>query len=380
MNNAEILPATSKAKPKRARGASNVVRKFILDSCSKDQWILPESELADRLGVTRYAVTKALNELCSQGIVRREPGRGTQVIGAAPSSKPAGSNIAFIASELTSVLALGLVSALQRELADLNFRLALRATEHKGSLEIARIHELRDGGFRGAIVTPDNLKQTGAEIASLYESGFPLVVADRPIAGVHVPYVATDHFQGAVAVVSHLISLGHTRIAHVTYAGDWHESHAVWLRHEGYLHALREAGIEADPSLIGYVDVLEGEVSPDTEKLGLSAYIATHRLLAAKEPPTAIFAVNDYLCDGIVKAAMNHGLAVPADLSIAGFDHDAYVSPEGLVLTTYAHPLAEISRALVNSLQQQMSGSATPSLATVIPGRLILGNSTRRIG
>ena len=131
---------------------------------------------------------------------------------------------------------------------------------------------------------------------------------------------------------------------------------------------------------MGYVDVLEGEVSPDTEKLGLSAYIATHRLLAAKEPPTAIFAVNDYLCDGIVKAAMNHGLAVPADLSIAGFDHDAYVSPEGLVLTTYAHPLAEISRALVNSLQQQMSGSATPSLATVIPGRLILGNSTRRIG
>ena len=366
---------------KQNRGKSLAVRQYILDTFSPGDWLPPEHDIAKSLQVTRYAVTRALNDLHSQGQVVREPGRGTKYTGARQSPdrinpQHTAKTYVFISTELSSVLAIGLISALERELGERNCRLALRSTDHKSSLEMTRIGELQTGGFSGAIIVSDNVQQIQNEILRLHEGGFPLVLMDRLQPGLRVPSVATDHFAGAVAVVSHLISLGHKRIAHITFGGVWHESHAVKLRHEGYQFALRSAGIQPEDSLIAYLDLPEGNASPDTQRSELSAYIAMHKLLASQSPPTAVFAVNDFLCEGIVLAATNHGLKIPDQLSLAGFDYDAYIAPNNLSLTTYAHPIKELAHAAAEILLASAAGLRPSVDPVVIPGRLVLGNST----
>jgi LacI family transcriptional regulator len=368
------------ARQKRPRGKSKSVREYILGAFSKGDWLPPETEIATRLGVSRYAVAQALNELHVQGLVVREPGRGTLLVGepelVIPSPVSVAKTVVFICSELSSYLALGLISSLQRDLGDHDCRIALRSSDHRANMEIARIKELRSGGFAGAIIIPDSPDLIHSEILSLHQSGFPIVLMDRPIEGLPVPSVATDHFAGAVEVVSHLISLGHRRIAHITYGGQWHESHAVTLRHKGYLHALQQAGIEPDDSLVSYLDLPPGDSSPDTQHSELSAYIAMHKLLASPARPTAVFAVSDYLCKGIALAATNHGLKIPEQISIAGFDHDVAVWPDHLVLTTYAHPIRELAQAAAAMMSAALNGTPIPAVPVVIPGRLIPGNST----
>jgi DNA-binding LacI/PurR family transcriptional regulator len=351
-----------------------------LETFSKGDWLPPETEIATRLGVSRYAVAQALNELHFQGVVVREPGRGTLLGGVSEVAVQApvsvSKTVVFICSELSSYLALGLISSLQRDLGDRDCRIALRSSDHRANMEIARIKELRSGGFAGAILIPDSPDLIHSEILSLHQSGFPIILMDRPIEGLRVPSVATDHFAGAVEMVSHLISLGHRRIAHITYGGQWHESHAIALRHKGYLHALQQAGIEPDDSLISYLDVPPGDTSPDTQRSELSAYIAMHKLLASAARPTAVFSVNDYLCKGVALAVTNHGLKIPEQISIAGFDHDVAVWPDHLVLTTYAHPIRELAQAAAAMMAAALNGTPIPAEPVVIPGRLMPGNST----
>jgi LacI family transcriptional regulator len=128
--------------------------------------------------------------------------------------------------------------------------------------------------------------------------------------------------------------------------------------------------------LISYLDVPPGDSSPDTQRSELSAYIAMHKLLASAARPTAVFVANDYLCKGVALAATNHGLKIPEQISIAGFDHDVAVWPDHLVLTTYAHPIRELAQAATAMMSAALNGAPISTEPVVIQGRLMLGNST----
>ncbi len=373
-------PSESGKKPK-VRGLSDRVKAYLLTNFREGDWLPPELDLAAELGVTRYAVSKAFNELFSQGLVQREPGRGTRMVSGPESARrnPPDGLVAFICSELDSCLSVPLISALQAECAAAGLRLALRSTDHRASLETAALSELESSGFAGAIVIPDDMERSAQEINRLVSRRFPLVVLDRMPVGCVAPFVATDHFAGAKEIVTHLVGLGHQRIGHLTYEGAWHESSGVRLRHEGYIAALREAGINPEPQWVGSIPVKSqnDDPSPHTNAPTLDSYIATHKLLCAPNRPTAIFVVNDYLASGVIEAAINHGLSVPKDLSVAGFDHDLHMGPKNLSLTTIAHPVRRIASLAMQMLSQQLRGvfkGAGPQ--TLIPGTLIAGQST----
>ncbi len=368
-------------KATKLRGLSDRVKAHLMANFREGDWLPPELVLAGELGVTRYAVSKAFNELFSQGIVQREPGRGTRMIsrqGVAARHAREGL-LAFICSELDSCLSVPLISALQTECAAAGLRLALRSTDHRASLETAALSELEGSGFEGALVIPDDMEHSAQEINRLVSRRFPLVVLDRMPAGCTAPFVATDHFAGAKEIVTYLVGLGHQRIGHITYEGAWHESSGVRLRHEGYLAALRDAGIDPQPQWLGYISIQNqnDDPAPHTNAPTLASYIATHKLLCAPDRPTAIFVVNDYLAPGVIEAATNHGLSVPKDLSVAGFDYDLQMGPKNLSLTTIAHPVRRIASVAMQMISQQRKGvSIGDGLQTMISGTLITGQST----
>ncbi len=170
-------------------------------------------------------------------------------------------------------------------------------------------------------------------LIKLHSPDFPVVMVDdqvEPVQG--VPWISVDNWKGAYDATLHLIRLGHSRIAHIQGPLKYLVSRD---RYQGYCDALRERGVPLDPAL-----VLEADFRPPI------ARICTNTLLElpAWQRPTAIFAASDYMAYGAISAAKQHGMRVPEDLAIVGFDDNVTSAHMEPALTTVHQPFYEMGR------------------------------------
>jgi len=189
----------------------------------------------------------------------------------------------------------------------------------------------------------------------------PTVVVDRPIPGLAADLVRVDHQAGARLAVEHLIGLGHRRIACLSGPSEFAVSRA---RVQGWRDALAAAGVEPGPSWL-----LEGDFSA----------AAGHALaldLLARGEISAIFASNDLLAIGALRAAAERGVAVPAALSVIGFDGidlGGYGFP---ALTTVGHPIRAMGEKAAEVLIERIAVRPAGDREVVLPARLLLREST----
>jgi hypothetical protein len=132
--------------------------------------------------------------------------------------------------------------------------------------------------------------------------------------------VSATNALGGRAATEHLLSLGHRRIGVITGVPDWLASAE---RLTGYKAALASVGTLPDPTLF-----VESDWAVDGGEVAAAA------LLDRPEPPTAIFAFNDNMAVGVLRAAGALGLRVPEDLSVVGFDDSGHASTVTPALTT----------------------------------------------
>jgi LacI family transcriptional regulator len=191
--------------------------------------------------------------------------------------------------------------------------------------------------------------------------GIPVVAVDPHTGDSGVPTIASDNLHGARLATEHLLELGHRRIGFIAGRADLESAR---LREQGYRLALADAGIEVDPALLG-----EGsfEVEP--------AHKSALEMLLGAEPPTAIFAANDLSALGVLAAAAELGIDVPADLSIVGFDN----VPESVMseppLTTVDQSIQLMGRRAVEMLLGLLGGAEIPQRIT-LSTRLVQRKST----
>ncbi|MGH8026911.1 MAG: LacI family DNA-binding transcriptional regulator [Pseudoxanthomonas sp.] len=152
--------------------------------------------------------------------------------------------------------------------------------------------------------------------------------------------VMMEETAAVLELMAGLISLGHRRIGHIK--GPRAHGACQW-RHAGYREALRKAGISYDAEL-----VTQGEFSFDS---GISG---ANRLLDLTDPPTAIFAANDDMAAGVIRAAGERGLAVPRDLSVCGFDDTPIARHIYPALTTVRQPTSEMGRLATLELLERI--------------------------
>ena len=107
-----------------------------------------------------------------------------------------------------------------------------------------------------------------------------------------------------------------------------------------------------------------------------TGYAAARHLLELAEPPTAIFASNDNLAVGAMRAAFELGLHIPEDLSIVGFDDVVIAGDVFPPLTTVRQPLAELGRTAVAMLNRLVDGRQTESLHIELATQLVIREST----
>jgi len=217
----------------------------------------------------------------------------------------------------------------------------------------------------GMILTPP-LCDNRQVLKALRESNTPCVLVSpaRDIKG--LPSVRMDDTHAAEEITNLLISLGHERIAFIKGATD---QAASALRYQGYLRAMKTHRIAVDKELVH-----QGEFT------FASGVEAAHHLLSRRNRPSAVFASNDDMALGVLAAAQRLGLAVPGDLSIAGFDDS---TASGLVwppLTTVRQPMDEMARVAVEMLIAANRNGAEPvserSLHRVLPHELVVRDST----
>src|SRR5205809_1795692 len=188
------------------------------------------------------------------------------------------------------------------------------------------------------------------DLTRLYQQGFPVVIIDDQLEQT-TPWVGTDNTAGAYMAVRHLIKLGHRRIAHIQGPNEYLASHD---RYNGYRQALLDEGITPDPEL-----VLEGDFMPPT---GRSCAKKLFELPLEKRP-TAIFAATDQMAYGVLSAAEEHGISIPQDIALVGFDDDAPSAHVRPPLTTIRQPIYEMGKcgmelllSLLSTSQEQISG------------------------
>ncbi|AHF68043.1 MULTISPECIES: LacI family DNA-binding transcriptional regulator [Pseudomonas] len=186
----------------------------------------------------------------------------------------------------------------------------------------------------------------------LAEVRTPLVIVDRELEGIDADMVRIDHEHGAYLATRHLLDLGHRDIACI---GGPDNTVVADMRFVGYRRAMQEAGIEVLPEWTIHSDF--------TSSAGHEAAVG----LLAGHRPTAIFAGNDVIAIGVLRAAAERNIPVPRELSVIGFDDiqmSRYVYP---ALTTVGQSIMQLGETAAEMLLSRIVGASTE-----LPGRRLV--------
>jgi len=198
----------------------------------------------------------------------------------------------------------------------------------------------------------------------LIRRNMPVVLIDRDIPNVEVDAVLTDHQLGGFLATRHLLELGHKRIACIAGPSSITPSAE---RITGYRKALEEAGLAPDEDLI-----LRGDYH------SRSGMEITQVILRMDPRPTAIFALNDLMALGALRAAAEAGYSVPGDLAVVGYDDLEIARFTTPPLTTIAQPKKEIGAQAIQLLVDRMSRKSRAPSRLVLPPELIVRRSTQQ--
>lgn len=230
-----------------------------------------------------------------------------------------------------------------------------RATDRERLIRRPRVR----GRVDGALLV--SLRPTRAMLQRFTEARVPLVLADVEYA--RLSSVAIDHEAAAMVAVRHLMDLGHRRIGLIDHPEDPFVPLDPHSRQRGYRRALLDAGLTPHPELEW--------VTEDTPHAGATAM---QSLLALREQPTAIFAGSDTQAVGALDIARQHGLRVPEDLSVVGYN-DIELAPY-LGLTTMRVPMRELGRLGIQMLVSLLEDPSTPHQHIRLPSELVVRRTT----
>jgi DNA-binding LacI/PurR family transcriptional regulator len=198
-------------------------------------------------------------------------------------------------------------------------------------------------------------------LSFLVDHGIPTVLMGN-LPNMPYPSVDVDNCAAAKLAVKHLIQLGHSRIACITNAGPTYSAAASRL--QGYRTALVEAGFPFSMDLVRY-----GDFDPE------SGYQQMSSLLAANQGISAIFIASDMVALGAMLAIREHGLEIPRDIALVGFDDvpvAKYIEPG---LTTIQLPMRELARSACEMLVGLIRGERLQNRQILLDAQLVVRRS-----
>jgi DNA-binding LacI/PurR family transcriptional regulator len=249
------------------------------------------------------------------------------------------------------------IAGVETELAPRGLALVLQVVPDEEAETEGYRRLAREGRVDGVLLT--DLRVDDTRLSLLDSLGLPAVSLGRPDVPTTFPSVVHDEAPGVAAAVDHLVACGHRRIAHVTGAdGYLHSRH----RHDAYVETARRHGLVPGP-------VADGDFT------AAGGAAAMRRLLAADPRPTAVVFANDAMALAGLTVAAEHGLTVPDDLSVTGYDDIELASHAQPPLTTVRGDPLPWGQAATRALLTLVEDGAAPD-TTLPPARLVRRGSS----
>ncbi len=274
------------------------------------------SEVADRAGVSAMTVSRVVN---NSGYVsaatRQRVEQAIAQLGYVPNAlarqlrSKRTTMLALVVSDISNPFFTTIARGVEDAASARGFAVMFCNTDESSDEEARYLRLLVERQVDGVLLVP--AENAAASLRLLRTHQIPVVVLDRRVSR-RVDNVRCDSEAGAYALARHLIELGHRRIAVLT--GRRGISTSV-DRVAGVRRALGEVGLALDESLVRY-----GGFNFGSANLADGRHMAEEVLAASDDPPTAIFAANNFIAFGAVRALRELGLSVPEDISVVAFD------------------------------------------------------------
>ncbi|WP_337879089.1 LacI family DNA-binding transcriptional regulator [Rheinheimera sp.] len=275
-----------------------------------------EAWVSDEIKAKVQAVIETLNY---------QPNRTARLMRTAPFS------LAFVYDNPNSHYVIEMQNGILSECRRKGFELVIHPTDSGSDLVRQELSTMIGSNQVGGVILTPPLSENSELVQQLLAQQAKVV---RIVSGAAppdelCPTIYVDDEAAGRAMTEYLLAQGHSRIAFLGYRADHRSSVG---RYRGYCTALDKAGIPLCPEL-----VISGDFTFD------SGVAMTEQLLALPEPATALFGCNDEIAAGALFAARMKQLAVPADLSIVGFENSPFSRQTWPKLTTVHQPNADMA-------------------------------------
>lgn len=258
-------------------------------------------------------------------------------------------SVGILLPDMTASFWGNMVIGLDRVLRENGYHSLISCYNTNHGLERNYLQFLLNAGIDGLIYIPENL--TSNEFHELTSNcGIPVVLADRMIPGVHTDTVLTNNTDSTYLAVCRLINAKHQRIGIIT------GPNSVFTAKErlvGYLRALSDRNIPYDDSL-----VISGE---NTFATGYQGFL---QMMDNPAAPTAILATNYDITLGIITAARDHGIHIPEQISVFGYDCVEIGSMMTPPIPVVQQPDQELGRLAATYLIERLHGCTLPPRLT----------------
>ncbi|MCW5959333.1 MAG: LacI family DNA-binding transcriptional regulator [Pyrinomonadaceae bacterium] len=337
------------------------------------------SDIAASVGVTPMTVSRVINEsgyvsdetrekvlLAAKEMNYRRNGLARAL------KRQSTETVGLVLGDISNPYSTELARAVRETLFNRGFSLFICISEHSAKEDVVAFESLADHSVDGIIVATRSNEGGDEYLRGIVESNIPVVVIGRDFQHEEVDFVSPDNFKGGFEATQHLIDLGHKRIA---FVGANLKGGSSLKRLQGYLKALTEHEIEIDERLItGRNEDVSEIPGYSTEEIGFEGM---KRLLSLPNPPTALFARNDFTAIGAMSAIKEAGLSIPEDIAIVGFDDVSLALRTSPPLTTVRQPMRLEGQLAAEMLVERIeSKERLPRRERILNCELIVREST----
>jgi GntR family transcriptional regulator of arabinose operon len=305
------------------------LRSNILDGTMPEGRMLPsESDLIETYGLSRYAVRKVLSRLTEENLIRKLQGKGCFVCPIPIQSQVAklSRQILLIASRAEQFYFLKSINGIERALQNSGFSLTIKLSNYNAEQEAVLLKEAFRDHYAGLLIFPSDSAFIHTNLylyKYLEEQQIPCILMGNRVPFVNLPYVLADDYLGGNLAANYFLQKGHTSFACIMNR----EEYSGCMRYAGFVGALNshESGYKRQ-TIFWFGHSEQESIFTKRES----------ELLQLADSTTAFFCFNDSCAVNLYQLLVKHGIRVPQDASIIGYD-DSYISETNDVPLTTLH-------------------------------------------
>lgn len=363
----------------------NHLKESIQNNCYSNGTRLPtEMELAQQFYVSRITTKKALNALAEEGLIVRIPGKGSFTKESYNSIKGSvnsdtSKTIALVMGGYASSFGLDILNGVMDTADRLSLNMILKATYNSQEKESQIISSLMNAGVSGIIVQPSQGELYSETILKAVYTGYPIVMLDRMMHGINVPFVGVDNVELSRYAVEQILMNNHKNIALIAMADE--NSSTIEERMRGYSEAFVDVGVPVNK------DLFLTDINSRLHEAGLTAesdgaydfYVGQIQEFIERHPEiTAVFGTEYSAAKAAFDAARRLGRKIPEDISIVSFDIDSsYIGSHKM--SYIKQPQRQMGIHACEILYNIMHRKSIEELKCLLPGEWVDGFSIKKL-